>query len=75
MPTYKFEDTETGEIFEKFLKISELDDYKNNNKQLNQLVNGAPLIHSGRGLFKPDEGFRDVLRQIKKNNKGSTIDI
>lgn len=73
MPTYRFKDTETGEIFEKFLYISELDKYLEENKKIKQLVGGAPLISSGRGMSKPDEGFRDILREMKKkNSKGIT---
>ena len=73
MPTYKFLNNETGEEFEEFMKISELDEYVESNPHLTQLVNGAPMLHSGRGMGKPDDGFRDVLKQIKKNaNKGIT---
>ena len=73
MPTYKFLNNETGEEFEEFMKISELDEYIESNPHLTQLVNGAPMLHSGRGMGKPDDGFRDVLKQIKKNaNKGIT---
>ena len=31
MPTYVFQNTETGEIFEKVMKMSELDQYKLDN--------------------------------------------
>jgi hypothetical protein len=73
MPTYRFLNNETGEEFEEFMKISELDDYNANNPHLSQLVNGAPALSSGRSMGKPDAGFRDVLKQIKKNaNKGIT---
>lgn len=68
MPTYKFLNNETGEEFEEFMSISTLDDYLKNNPNLTQLVNGAPLISSGRGLGKPEDGFRDLLKDIKKRN-------
>jgi len=46
--------------------MSEREDYiKNNN--VTQLP--SPLfLHSGRRLQRPDEGFRDILREMKKNN-------
>jgi hypothetical protein len=73
MPTYKFLNNETGEEFEEFMTISALDEYLKNNQHLTQLVNGAPLISSGRGLGKPDQGFRDLLKDMKKSHsKGIT---
>lgn len=67
MPTYKFVN-ENGEEFEEFMSISALDEYLKENPNLTQLVNGAPLISSGRGMRKPDDGFRDLLKDMKKKN-------
>ena len=68
MPTYKFLNNDTGEEHDDFMSISALDQYLKDNPNITQLVNGAPLIHSGRGLAKPDQGFRDILRNMKKSN-------
>ena len=71
MPTYKFVNNETGEEFEEFMTISALDEYLKENTNLTQLVNGAPMIASGRGMGKPDQGFRDLLKDMKrKHSKG-----
>lgn len=71
MPTYRFVNNETGEEFEEFMTISALDEYLKENTNLTQLVNGAPMISSGRGIGKPDQGFRDLLKDMKrKNSKG-----
>jgi hypothetical protein len=73
MPTYMFLNNETGEEFEDFMSISALDDYLRDNPNVTQLVNGAPALHSGRGMNKPDQSFRDLLKHIKKGNqKGIT---
>lgn len=73
MPTYKFLNNDTGEEYEEFLKISELDNYLEENPNITQLVNGAPMIASGRGMSKPDQGFRDLLKDMKKkHSKGIT---
>lgn len=66
MPTYRFLNNETGEEYEEFMSISACDLYLKENPNLTQLINGAPLIHSGRGLKKPDAGFRDVLKKVKR---------
>jgi hypothetical protein len=68
MPTYRFLNNDTGEEFEDFMGISALDVYLNENPNITQLVNGAPMIHSGRGLKKPDSGFRDILKNIKREH-------
>jgi len=68
MPTYRFLNTNTGKEFEEFMSISALDQYLTDNPNINQLVNGAPPVHSGRGLKKPDAGFRDLLKNIKQHH-------
>jgi hypothetical protein len=73
MPTYRFLNKTTNEEFEDFMSISALEGYLRDNPHLVQLVNGSPAIVSGRGQGKPDQGFRDVLREIKKkHSKGIT---
>lgn len=72
MPTYRFRNNDTGEEFEDFMSISALDVYLKENTNITQLINGAPMISSGRGMGKPDEGFRDVLREIKKKHSQGT---
>lgn len=78
MPTYKFLDKKSGKEHIEFMKISELDPYLEANPHIEQLVHGAPsigdAIRIGVGQ-KPDEGFRDILRRIKKNNHGSKLNI
>jgi hypothetical protein len=73
MPTYKFLNTNTCKEFEEFMSISALDLYLKENPNITQLVNGAPMISSGRGMGKPDNGFRDLLKDMKKkHSKGIT---
>lgn len=73
MPTYKFLDKTTNKEFIEFMSISEMETYIKENKHINILVHGCPAIVSGRGMGKPDNSFRDVLKEIKKkNSKGLT---
>ena len=73
MPTYRFVNNETGEEYEDFMSISALDEYLKENPNVTQIVNGAPLISSGRGMAKPDQGFRDLLKEMKgKHSRGIT---
>jgi len=72
MPTYAFKNKETDEQFEVNLKISQLDEFKADHPHLEQVIIPQPMI-SGSGS-KPDDGFRDVLKSIKKaSGRGSNI--
>ena len=70
MPTYKFLNTDTNEEFEEFMTISERTTYLEEHKNIVQLVNGAPAIGDvvRLGLKKPDNAFRDILRNTKKEH-------
>lgn len=78
MPTYNIRNKRTGEIAMPGVEmtISEMEQFEKENPGF-EIAIGAPLIHSGTGLKKPDQGFRDVLRTIKKGNSkgfyGSTV--
>ena len=67
IPTYSFRNRETGEEFEKFLKISEREEFLEQNPNLEQTLKCAPGV-SYNDAKKPDEGFRDILRNIKKHH-------
>ena len=73
MPTYGFED-EDGNYYEKFLKISELEDYQNANpKHRKTIVSGPALIDPVRlGRVKVDNGFREVLHRIAERTPGGS---
>jgi hypothetical protein len=73
MPTYTFENTDTHEHLDVVLRISELDQYKADHPHLKQVILPATTI-SGRDR-KPDDGFRDILRNVKKGSgRGNTIE-
>jgi hypothetical protein len=72
MPMYSFIDHNTGKTWEELLKISEMEDLLKNNPNIEIYVanaNYGPKIISGRPL-KPDDGFKDVLKEIKKKTAG-----
>jgi len=72
MPTYSFINTETQEEFSDFMTMTEMVTYLRDNPHISQTINTPPLIsysHTG----KPEAGFRDLLKEIKRNNRGSKI--
>ncbi len=74
MPTYLFKNTETNEEFEEFMSISVRDTYLADNPHIIQLVFGFPSIGYNTNMRKPDDGFRDVLRSMKKSHRRSKIE-
>ena len=72
MPTYLFRDRNTDVQWEEFMGISAADKYLEENPHIERMVNGFPGTASsamGASKTKPDEGFRDVLREIKKKSQ------
>lgn len=75
MPKYTFRNNESNEVFDITMSISERDQYVQDNPHLTQLITGAPSIGDPHrlGLKKPDDGFRDVLRNVKHHHKKDNI--
>lgn len=72
MPSYNFRDKNTGEEFTKEMTISEAEEYVAKNPHIDWLC-GAPFIGDPwrQGIKKPDNEFRDRLKQIKKTHGGN----
>jgi hypothetical protein len=75
MPTYVFRNKETGEQFEKILKMSELDSFRAENPQLETVIQavafGDPTKLSTTRKF--DSGFKEVLQKIHERSPGSEL--
>lgn len=69
MPLYEFESISTGERQEQFMTYDAKLEFLEKNKDLKEVI-GFPGIIGGRAQ-RPDSGFRDVLKTIRKNNIGS----
>lgn len=83
MPTYTFHDKNTGKEWTDIMSMSEREEFLKNNPHVEQLIVSAPPLVDPTGLSvkgvknKPDGGFRDLLKTIKKGNskgfKRSTV--
>jgi hypothetical protein len=75
MPYYTFKDKNTGEVLEVSMKIAERDKFLEENPHMQQQVVGFPSLGDPTrlGLRKPDDGFRDVLRNVKHHHKKDSI--
>lgn len=73
MPTYNFLNTETGDEFESFMKISEREEFLKNNPHI-QPVLTAPAIVSGVSTSTQNrvpDGFKEVLSKVAEAHPGS----
>lgn len=75
MPTYVFTD-EAGNEREEFLWISEVNSFLEANPNLKLAPPGtsAQVDPWRMGRRKVDEGFREILRGIKRKYRGSTVE-
>ena len=75
MPSYDFRNKETGEIIEVSMSFTKLNKYKEDNPHLEQYHSSSPgLVADAHVRDKRPDGFKDVLKSIKKANPGSNID-
>jgi len=63
MPSYTFEDTKTGKVFDEFYSISDKEEYLKKNKHIKQLITQINIV-SGTGGIKNDSGWKDNLSRI-----------
>lgn len=76
MPTYQFRDKNTGKEWSAAMTMSEREEFLTAHPHIEQFIGIAPSLGDPvrLGVTKVDGGFRDVLKKIHKNNRGSKID-
>lgn len=73
MPTYDFRNKDTGEVFEKFMKIADRDQYLLDNPHLEYIIGTPTVVDSVRaGVTKPSNGWKEVLQKVN-GTAGSTM--
>ena len=81
MPTYKFRNTETGEVTEHVMRIAELDNFKENNPKLERYFDMEGLAGLGDasrmsvpGVGQPHAAFEHgVIQRLKESIPGNTM--
>jgi hypothetical protein len=70
MPSYTFRDLNTGDEFTTVMSMTEREEYLKANPNIQQQLIAAPALGDSirMGLRKPDNGFRDRLKEIKKQH-------
>ena len=74
MPTYRFENTKTGEIYEELMSIAEMEQHKKK-KHINLLPPTQMNIVSSVGQIdsKTDSGWKDHLSRIAEKHPESNL--
>lgn len=67
MPSYTFEHIQTGELVEMVCSMADREDFLAKNPEYRQILIQAVGFIPGVNQ-KPDDGFRDILRNIKANS-------
>jgi hypothetical protein len=75
MPVYSMRDNTTQKEFEVTMKYAELEAYLNDNPNIQQIFTRFPGFGDpvSLGLKKPDDNFRDVLRNVQSHHKKDSI--
>lgn len=75
MPTYDFRNKDTGEVFEKVMKIAEKEQYLKDNPNIETYIGQAPAMGDPVRLrvTKADNGFKEVLQKIHQKTPGSRL--
>ncbi len=77
MPNYTFKNTLSNEEFTTTMKIAERDEFLEKNPHIEQIILFAPaMLDSHRlGITKVPRDFNNLMKKVKKANRGSTISI
>lgn len=70
MPTYTFRDKNTGEFYDKFMKIAEREEYLLQNPHIETALLSAPAFAGDHITLKKDTGFKEVLQKINERVPG-----
>ena len=74
MPTYVFKDRLTGEQFEKFLSISEKEEFLKDNPDYKSVLTVPNIISGARVGTGKLGGFKEVLQKVGESHPGSAVD-
>ena len=72
MPTYTFKNKDTGETYDKMLKIAEKEQYLKDNPNI-QSVLTAPNFVGDHIIKKMDGGMKETLQKIAEKNPNTPL--
>ena len=73
MPTYTFQNSETEEIVDEFLSLSERDLFIKQNPHMKQIIGPANIIGGQGDRVRTDDGFKSVLSKVAEAHPASKL--
>ena len=74
MPSYTFENTKTGEVYDDMMSISEMESLLKKNKHIKQVISRVNIIGGISGItHKTDGGWNDNLQRIAEAHPKSAL--
>ena len=70
MPTYTFENTKTGKVYDEYMSISDWETYLEQNPHVKQLITKINIV-SGTGGLKNDQGWKEMQSRIAEAHPAS----
>lgn len=73
MPIYNFIDTNTNEEFELFMKISEREEYLQQNPHIQKVITTPMIVSSISTKNRVPDGFKEVLSKVAESHPNSEV--
>lgn len=73
MPTYVFQDTNTGEEWEEIMTIADREVFLEVNSHIKPLIVSANIVSSVEGQRRMDGGFKEVMSKIAEEHPNSPL--
>ena len=74
MPTYTFENTKTGKVFDDFMSMADKETYLDQNPHIKQIINKINIVAgvSGRS-YRSDQGWKENMSRIAEAHPTSPL--
>ena len=74
MPTYTFENTKTGKVFDDFMSMADKETYLKQNPHIKQIINKINIVAgvSGRS-YRSDQGWKENMSRIAEAHPTSPL--
>tara|TARA_Y200000002_G_scaffold336109_1_gene304065 strand:- start:573 stop:884 length:312 start_codon:yes stop_codon:yes gene_type:complete len=74
MPTYTFENTKTGKVFDDFMSMDDKETYLEQNPHIKQIINKINIVAgvSGRS-YRSDQGWKENMSRIAEAHPTSPL--
>jgi hypothetical protein len=74
MPSYTFEDTKTGKVWDDYMSISEMEKYLDDNKHIKQVISKINIVAGVSGVsYRTDGGWKETLSKIAEKHPTSAL--